>query len=58
MHAHTIAENKEPIGAASPIGKMLSGNHFEARYAPGIRKIKIEHKLWINDMIDFSCAQK
>ena len=51
-------ESKLPIGAASPIGKRVSGQSLEAKYAPGIRIRMIEIELCIKEMIDFPIAQK
>ena len=53
-----IAESRLPSGAAQPIGKRVSGQNLEARYAPGMRIKIIEIELCINEIIDFPIAQK
>lgn len=53
-----IAEIREPSGAAQPIGYKVSLNHIDVRYAPGIRIIKMEIRLWIKEIPDFPMPQK
>ena len=53
-----IAESRLPSGAAQPIGKRVSGQNFEARYAPGILIKMIESELCINEMKDLPIAVK
>lgn len=48
-----MLESKEPIGAASPIGKRFSGYNFVARYERGILAAITEIKLWMKHKIDF-----
>ena len=45
-------DSREPIGAASPIGKRSSGKITEAQYAPGILTSTIEHALCTKDHIE------
>ena len=57
-HTHIITDNSEPAGAASPIGKSVSPNSFEARYEPGTRTKVIDIILCINPIYDFPYAAK
>ena len=52
------AEMSDPAGAARPIGYRVSGNSFDARYAPGIRAHTIDMALWMNDHIDIPIQLK
>jgi len=55
---HIIADKSEPSGAASPIGKRLSGKNNAAKYAPGTRTKRIDAALWKKETIDLPTAQK
>lgn len=45
-------ENKDPAGAASPIGNKVAAKYFDAKYAPGIRTKRIDMELCKNDIPD------
>ena len=55
---HITAENKDPAGAAIPIGRSVSGNNFDAKYAPGILTSSMDARLDIKESVAFSYAQK
>ncbi len=46
----TTTETTEPIGAAAPIGKSVSGNLTDASQASGMRAVKIEITLWMKEI--------
>ncbi len=54
----TSADNREPSGAAQPIGYRLSGKYTLARYVPGIRTSRMDAILWIKEIPDFCSPQK
>ena len=51
-------DTKDPVVVASPIGKSVSANRFDARYASGILAHKIAIRLWTKEIQDAPQAQK
>ena len=45
-------DNKEPPGAASPIGNNVSTKYFEVKYAPGMRTQIMDNTLCKNEIPD------
>ena len=49
---HTATDNKDPPGAAIPIGNSVSAKYFDARYAPGMRTQTMDKKLCKKEIPD------
>lgn len=53
-----ITDNKDPQGAANPIGYKVFANNFDVRKAPGTLMNTIDNTLCKNEIPDFPYAQK
>ena len=49
---HTATDKSDPPGAASPMGYKFSGNHREAKNAPGTRTHTIDSTLCKKEIPD------